>query len=161
MKLLPGYGEANLADLVDEQVVIVGKSMDIGCFRYRDVNYPWRSSATDMEDSSGWFGIMVFVEGAIGNAKALNLEYIHHYEAIPGGLASSIIQSTMAAPHQPLLLAAAENTVAMIPAARQVDQNDDGDFIDRVENAWNKAVGFATTVAGYASTAAKIASIVL
>jgi hypothetical protein len=158
MKLQPGYFTCMISEIISDSLILVGKPTDNGAYRYRSTANQWLATAGNMEDSSGWYGIMILVEGAIASTNCLRIEVVAHYEGLPLGTTGALIEATPAAPHQPLLMAATENTVAVLPVAHTIDDAHDS-FVERVVQAWDKAVAFATTIGQYASTAAKFAEL--
>jgi len=116
----------------------------------------------------GHYCILVFVDGytlssgaAPANTPILELEVRSHYECqanpastalIGAGTAVNIanFDAMKSAPHQPLLMAAADNLASDVPAIRLVDAAgvEESGFISTVVGAWKNACSIATSVAG-------------
>lgn len=145
-----------------------------------------RYGTANIPDNYGHYCICVYVEGALSstggalptNTPLIRVQMRNHYEAqlnarsmTFGVVASSVVASTvgvadahMAAPHQPLLLAAADNLCTSVPAVREVaaDGDTENAFIDTVASYWGTAKNIASSVfAAYDVTTSLMAALVI
>lgn len=111
MQYSPYYRKIPIADLIEDEIIVCGKYTDVGtAFRYLaaepslDVNPGY----TEAAPTSGWSGIMVWVEStALNIPNIVDVEVIHHYEAlVQNSGTGGVIDITRAAPHSPGALAA-------------------------------------------------------
>jgi len=128
-----------------------------------------RRGQADNSNGVGHYAVCVFVDGcttssggALPNATPLlNMEWIGHYEAQPSGFNVFATNTTLfggffeaerckSAPHQPLLMAAADNISADIPTVRCIDAAgvEESDFLTTVSEAFKSSVKIATSIAG-------------
>jgi len=138
-----------------------------------------RSGSANLPDSYGHYCILVFVDGVLSNAGTpaagstpiMEIEIRNHYECQFNPMAMMAIGTTItngsygadshkAAPHQPLLMAAADNLASDVPAIRCVDAAgiEEKGFIEAVVSAWGSAATIATSVMGAVDVAGALLS---
>lgn len=184
---LPGYASFPLSALGTDEIVAIFKRSGEEALLFKPVTSIWgaygdgltgpdqRYGNSNIPNNYGHYCVLLYVDGVLdstGGPSAENvslLEYqIHsHYECqfSPGvsarfnAVTTSGGQATKAAPYQPLLLAAADNLSADIPAIRCVDDAGIAEmaFMKEVARAWKGAV----SVAGSVATAVELGSALL
>lgn len=135
MEYAPYYRRIPIADLIEDEVLVMNKYTDHTAFRYIDPNHGDNNStflttglgtAYDYGfPTSGWMAILVWVEGPASITSAVDVEYIHHYECLTQSNAG-IIAITKAAPCSPAILAATSYVVEHsepISATREDEDN--------------------------------------
>lgn len=147
-----------------------------------------RMGANNNPVDTGHYAIIVLIEGALNSTgaalpAAANLARVQlrcHYEctfqnrgiqfgasgsgALLAANIGSVPDAHMSPPHQPLLLAAADNLSTAVPAVREVSADGDSEegFYETVSNLWNTATGIAkSTSAVYDVLTTAIATLVL
>jgi hypothetical protein len=129
-----------------------------------------RQGDANIPSTLGHYGILMFIDGVVTSAGGavpvdtplLEYEYRTHYECQPTaavslatvGLTSTLYASgatSLCSPSpyfQPLLMAAADNLVAEVPAVRCVDDAgvEEGGFLDEVTRLWSSATSIASSV---------------
>jgi len=138
MEYSPYYRRIPLADLIYDEVLIPGRFTDHTGFRYMapgniDLTY------TFSYPSTGWLGIMVWVEAnGLSVTNILDAEVIHHYEGLVQAAtgASGVIDMTKAAPCSPAVMAATTYVVDQSEPVKVIaeDEENTGDF-------WRDAIG--------------------
>jgi len=153
MQMQPGYFHVPLADLIKDSLVVIGKPSDSGAYRYRSAAHAWNiglaAIAAGLESTTGWMSIVVALEGCVPNTTVLNIESIMHYEAIVlAHTGAGIIEPTLACPHQPAVMAASQNLIASMPAARVVDEEEaeERDLWTDLSKMWDAGVKVASGV---------------
>jgi hypothetical protein len=137
-------------------------------------NLAFRGGDANMPTTIGHYGILVYVDGvqsATGgplpnNTPLLEIEYRGHYECQPTSgisvLTSSVNGTTttsvspsgattlcsLSPVNQPLVMAAADNICAEIPAVRCVDDAgvEEGGFMDEISNLWSNATSVVSSI---------------
>lgn len=109
MEYAPYYRRIPIADLIEDEITVNGKYTDNTAFRYNTpgVGDVGAIGYTGSFPASGWSAILVWIEvgGAITNA--IDVEFIHHYEAlVQNNGTGGVIEITAAAPTSPGLMAA-------------------------------------------------------
>lgn len=126
MKTMPGYMNVPVANLIQDSLVIPGRLMDEGAFRYRASGRPWFVHTTDpqlnLETSTGWSHILVVVEGAPASMfKILNVESVRHLEGVARPSTAAMTANITPAPYLPQVISAAMNMMRDIPYTRILD----------------------------------------
>lgn len=103
MQTCGGYKRFDVAALTMKTHTEVGKFTDMTAFRYIDPNTA-DTSAPGIFSTTGWTSIIIAVEGATAGANVLDVDFIHHWEALPGPGAPVIPPSTAMA-YSPAVLA--------------------------------------------------------
>jgi len=174
---LPGYDSFPLSALQSDEVCAIFKRIGSEALLFKTTAKTWglsdaptndltkRKGSTDTPDNYGHYCILVYIDGVLdasGGPPAtltslLEFELRNHYECQfnaasttqLGGIAANSGIVTQAPPHQPILMAAADNIAADIPAIRLVDDGGIGEtaFVKEVARAWKSAVSVAGSVA--------------
>lgn len=177
MAQLPGYTQFALASLEEDEIAALFKRVGEEALLFKGTGAAWmiegtapesRIGASTAPSGYGHMSILCFVDGFIpttgvaNDLPVLELEVRNHYETTFKGSSTMRVSSTLsvgavtvvdgkqAAPHQPLLMAAADNLAADVPAIRLVDSAgvEESSFIQDVSNAWSSATRIASSVAG-------------
>jgi len=138
-----------------------------------------RSGVANTPDNYGHYNLIFFLDGILNSSGApaaastpvIEIEIRNHYEVQfnPGSIfktATTFISGLTnpdahkAAPNQPLLMAAADNTASAVPAVRCVDAAgvEELGFMEAVMATWKNAVSVATSVAGAVDVASTLLS---
>jgi len=146
MAATPYYQTYALSDMVNKQIVVPGRPIDLGAQRYRDTAAPL-SDTSWIESSDGWSAIVIFFEGCPPDTEIMNIEYSYHMEGLQRtGSAGSgaFIETTPARNYDPKVLArAAELGVKLPPTYEREDQYSDfKDMIDKIATG----VGYAVDI---------------
>jgi hypothetical protein len=142
-------------------------------------NTALRTGNANTPDSYGHYCILVFVDGVQSQSGSpaaplspiMSIQIRNHYECqinpsavvdvgsttVAGGYSPDAHKS---APHQPLLLAAANNLASDVPVVRCVDAAgvEELGFIEAVAGAWKSAIAIAGSVAGAVDVAGTLLS---
>lgn len=103
MQTCGGYKRFDVSALTMKTHTEVGKFTDMTAFRYIDPNTA-DTSAPGIFSTTGWTSIIIAIEGATAGANVLDVDFIHHWEALPGPGAPVIPPSTAMA-YSPAVLA--------------------------------------------------------
>lgn len=165
MEYSPYYKRIPLADLIEDEVLVMNKFTDHTAFRYLDINHGDNNAAFATAASNiaytygfpagGWMTILIWVEGPASVTNAIDIEVIHHYECLstqPNG----IIAITAAAPCSPAVLAATSYLVEHTEPISVVREDEDnvGPFWRDVATLFSTGLRVAsglTNVAGMAT----------
>jgi hypothetical protein len=157
----PSYFSISVADLIQHDVCIPGRFMDLSAFRYRDSkSTPTRS--VGVESTVGWAAIIVVVEGAPQKVEVVRLEAIHHYEGLTR-TETTLLEETPAELFSPAALAATKNMVELLPVSsnRTASGEVSNNFWTKCQSAFNQGLQIAHGVASNVSTVAKVLATVL
>lgn len=165
MKEMPGYTYVPTADLIQDDMLCVGKTFDASSYRYRSSQNSWFPGTTppaNIETAYGWFGILAFIEGAGTSVTPIDFDVIIHYEGISKA-AGGLYDATPPAAYQPAIMAATTNITEVVPSSRVVDNAGvaEASFMDKLTEVWDGAVTVATGVASAVGWGAKIAAMFL
>lgn len=144
------------------------------------LNLSTRYGSANIPDSYGHYCILVYVDGvqtSTGEAAApgttiLEMEIRNHYECQFNNTSTTLLPSggylrdmgtpdaKKAAPHQPVLMAAANNLASDIPAVRCVDASgqEETSFMGAVSSAWKSAKTIASSLDGAVDVAGAVLS---
>ncbi len=121
----PWYANYSLNEITEQEIVVPGRRIDEGSFRYRSPQYvPYGGSSTPsgaIETSDGWGHIVVFIEGATASASVVQIEVVYHFEALVNPQGGSLIAPSPAAPPNTAVLDASMNVSSRQPVSRYVE----------------------------------------
>lgn len=131
MEYAPAYRRIPIADLIEDEIIVPGRFTDSTAFRYLSPNVQDVGAAGGYStnfQSSGWSALLIWVEApAVSLVNVLDIDVIHHYEALTrSGVAGGVVESTMAAPTSPAVMAATTFVTDRMPPI-QVDREDEED----------------------------------
>jgi len=144
MALMPGYKKVPIADLVHDQLLVPGRITDATAFRYINPGTP--DVPTDSSvPTSGWTAILVYIESGASVTNAIDVDVVHHWEALPTGNSTPVFAPTDATPYSPAALAATKYVVEKSNMVRVVSEtmNDKG-FWNEVANTFQAGISIAT-----------------
>lgn len=146
---MPYYEQWQLSDMMDKQLVIPGRPIDIGSQRYRDTAAPLPD--TDwLESTDGWSSIVLYFSGCQPNTTIMNLDWSYHMEGLQRcGLTSAvnggIMDNSPARDFNPTVIAKASKIGQKLPCTyhREDKFGDFRDMIDRLATGagWDVDVG--------------------
>jgi hypothetical protein len=144
MSSLPGYKAINLQDLLTNEHTAPGLFTDETAFRYMDPATFEMTTPTTMFPTSGWATILVAIEGlATGSSvAAVDIDVVHHYEALPGPTAS-VVPLTPAAPHSPAVLAGAKYAASNEVSKEGIRDTGSPGFFNDVVKAFEQGIMIA------------------
>jgi hypothetical protein len=152
MEFLPYYKRIPIADLIEDDIMVVGRYTDVGtAFRYINPN-PLNiepAGYVPAWPATGWSAIIVWVEALGVTGPAIDVEVIHHYEALTQSATSSgIIDVTKAAPHSPIELAATSYLVDRVDPVQvnREDEENKGNFWQDVGRTFNIGLKVASGI---------------
>jgi len=178
MAELPGYVQYPMSSLEQDEMVAIFKRFGEEALLFKPTTTAWgmddnnaaslavRRGDANAPSTVGHYGILMFVDGVLksdgtalpNNTPLLEVEYRCHYECQPT-TAVSIFSNTayasggsalcsLAPANQPLVMAAADNLSADVPAIRCVDDAgvEEGGFMSEVSNLWGNAASVVSSV---------------
>ncbi len=122
----PWYANYSLNEITEQEVVIPGRRIDEGSFRYRapQTTVPVGLNPVPngvIETSDGWGSIVIFVEAATASAGVLQVEYVYHFEGLVNPTGGTLIAPSPAANPDTALMDASMAAAAHQPVARYVE----------------------------------------
>lgn len=122
----PWYANYSLNEITEQEVVIPGRRIDEGSFRYRAAQSSvptggFSPASGSIETSDGWGSIVLMVEGATVSSGVLQVEYVYHFEALVNPAGGSLIAPSPAALPNTAVLDAAMTASSHQPVARYVE----------------------------------------
>lgn len=134
---LPDCEKFSVTNLAQQPIVVAGRPVDDGIYRFRSTA-PFATSATTIESFSGWCNIIVYLSGALANVTALNVEIIQHIEYIQDGSSLYGFIDTIPGAYQPQLMVEASKIDQALPVG----------ILDSVVNTAEGAAELASRVVG-------------
>jgi len=151
MEYCDAYRRIPVADLVQDEIIVSGRYYDQTAFQYHDPNaYPQAltGTATAFNSMSGWGAIIVWFEGPVSIANAIDIDIVYHYEGIVGKSGTStILRATKASPHSPAILAATSYVMDQSDPITVVSEQKEGGLMSWVKKAYNTGMAIASGVA--------------
>lgn len=189
MANMPGYRQYAMSSLETNELALLFGRIGPEAMLFKSVLTTWGMTQTDTADFNnrvgasgnpsdlGHYSLLVFIEGILTNTgtvpaagtPVVQLNLRNHYECTvnpafalayqPQAFGVGADSEDKAAPHQPILMAAANNIASDIPLIRTLDAGgiEELGFVKEVSRLWNTAVRIASGVA----TAVDVAGAVL
>jgi len=151
MEYAPVYRRIPVADLVENDIIVMSKFTDATGFRYYDPNNAdfIASAVTAPFNTTGWMSIIITIEGPASVANAIDVEYLSHYEGLVAAAAGQgVIEVTKAAPHSPAIMASTSFVVEEIQQIRVCtdDDNEEPSFWTDAVQAFKLGVNIANGI---------------
>lgn len=153
---LPVSMKFSLVELAERPLIVPGKAFDNGIYRFRDVDDDWKDgNGYQVESSTGWTNIAIYITGAPASANCINVEYINHIEYVQGS--STLYGFVDVAPEVPDPIA--QSISAQYESAAPVGLLETSiDTVAKVEQVINSTIGIAQKTAGLIAGVSRVAS---
>jgi hypothetical protein len=158
METLPGYVNVTAQDLLQGEVIIPFRPTDMNAYTYKDIlnvpngNQGWASSSQlgQAFSNPGWYAILMFATGTLTSAT-ITVNRVVGLECLPimGGGTASLMETTPAAPYNPIelsrstIVAEQMPTVQIVNDTTQAERSWEGFF----SQAWDTACRVGSDVA--------------
>lgn len=114
MSALPECEKFSVTNLAQHPIVVAGRPVDDGIYRFRSSN-TLNVQSNVVESMTGWCNILIYMSGGIASTTALNVEYIMHIEYLQDGDSLYGFIDTIPGAYEPRLMERASKVDAMLP----------------------------------------------
>lgn len=142
---LPLAEKWSISELAQKPLVISGRAVDDGIYRFRDTNYPVNASPY-VETNPGWCGILVYVAGGVASKPSINIEHIMHIEYLQDGSTLYDFLESRPGCYQPNVMEKASLLQNGTPVA----------FLEDAVETFDKVIGMAGNLMARGAKAASI-----